>query len=111
MSNLVFLSKIIERVVLIRLDDYMNKNNLQGTAQYRYKKGESTETMLLEIVNVLVAFDENKATVILFLDLSAAFDTIDIQNCFTFCQMKLVLGEQPCKDLTAFSQEEPNVCI
>ena len=37
--------------------------------------------MLLEIVNnVLVVFDENKATVILFLDLPAAFDTIDIQK-------------------------------
>ena len=81
MSNLVFISKIIERVVLKGLDDYMNKNNLQGTAQYGYKKGESTESMLLEIVNnVLVAFDKNKATVILFLDLSAAFDTIDIQK-------------------------------
>ena len=80
-SNLVFISKIIERVVLKDLDDYMNKNNLQGTAQYGYKKGESTESMLLEIVNnVLVAFDKNKATVILFLDLSAAFDTIDIQK-------------------------------
>ena len=80
-SNLVFISKIIERVVLKRLDDYMNKDYLQSTAQYGYKKGESTEIMLLEIVNnVLVAFNENKATVILFLGLSAAFDTIDIQK-------------------------------
>ena len=30
-SNLVFIRKIIERITLKRLDDYMNKNNLQST--------------------------------------------------------------------------------
>ena len=37
--------------------------------------------LLVAVVdNVLTAFDDNKATVILFLDLSAAFDTIGIQK-------------------------------
>ena len=39
---------------------------------------ESTETLIIKIVNdVLIAMDEKEATVIMLLDLSAAFDTVD----------------------------------
>ena len=77
-SNLLFVSKLIERVVLKRLNDHLDKNALQTHSQYGYKKFHNTETMLLGIMNdVLEGFDKNKATIILFLDLSAAFDTID----------------------------------
>ena len=81
-SNLVFLSsKLIERVVLQRLDDHMNVNNLHRDEQFGYKKYHSTETMILGIVNdILSGFDEGKATIMVFLDLSAAFDTIDIEK-------------------------------
>ena len=77
-SNLLFMSKLIERVVLNRLDHHMFVNNLFCKSQFGYKKYHSTETMMLGLVDdVLSGFDENMCTIIILLDLSAAFDTID----------------------------------
>ncbi|XP_063695378.1 uncharacterized protein LOC134826809 [Bolinopsis microptera] len=46
--------------------------------QSAYKKTFSTETLLIRIWNdLLVASDEKSATVVMMLDLSAAFDTVD----------------------------------
>ena len=55
----------------------MTNNALHEPSQYGYKKFHSTETMILNLVNeALEAFDDNMATVVIFLDLSATFDTI-----------------------------------
>jgi hypothetical protein len=77
-SNLTFLGKIIERIVLKRLNHHMSLNNLHCPNQSAYKKNHSTETLLIRIWNdLLVATDEKKGTVLMLLDLSAAFDTVD----------------------------------
>ena len=81
MSNLQFLGKLIERVVLKRLNVHLDRNNLNIPNQYGYKKGHCTESLLLKITNdLLIASDKNTATVLLLLDLSAAFDTVDIDK-------------------------------
>ena len=78
-NNLVFFSKLIERIVSRRLDGHMTENALHSDSAFGYKKFHSTETMMLGVMNdVLMGFDDNQCTVMLFLDLSAAFDTIDI---------------------------------
>ena len=77
-SNLAFISKLIERCVAIRLDQHMDVNNLESDNQYGYKKGHSTETLLINVVDrALTGFDNKFASIILLLDLSAAFDTVD----------------------------------
>ena len=77
-SNLLFLGKLIERVVGIRLDSHMERNNLHCNKQYGYKKNHSTELLLTKIVNdLLLACDKKIPTLLMFLDLSAAFDTVD----------------------------------
>jgi hypothetical protein len=77
-SNLTFIGKLIERVVLRRLNDHLSKNNLHCPEQSAYKKNNSTETLLVRIWNdLLIATDEKNATVVMLLDLSAAFDTVD----------------------------------
>ena len=77
-SNLTFLGKLIERVVLKRLDAHLTKNNLHINEQSAYKQNNSTETLLVRITNdILVASDKKTATVVMILDLSAAFDTVD----------------------------------
>ena len=74
----MFLSKLIERVVAIRLNNHMTVNNLHSTKQYGYKKDHSTEMLLVKIVNDLfIACDKKIPTLVLLLDLSAAFDTVD----------------------------------
>ena len=77
-SNLLFIGKLIERVVSIRLNKHMTDNNLNSECQHGYKKGHSTETLLLKVVNdLLVACDKQLPSIVMLLDLSAAFDTVD----------------------------------
>lgn len=76
-SNLTFLSKLIERVVNIRITDHMKANNLDCHSQYGYKKHHSTETLLVHFLNeIMVAVDSKSGVVVLIIDLSAAFDTV-----------------------------------
>ena len=92
-NNLLFMSKLIERVVLTRLNDHMSQHNLHCNSNFGYKKFHSTETMMLGLVNeVLEGFDDNKCTIILFLDLSAAFDTIDHNKLLKILSEELGIG-------------------
>ena len=78
MSNLSFLPKILEKVVLRRLSNHLLNNNLFYSHQSAYRAGHSTETALLKIVNDLLStLDEDKVSLLSLLDLSAAFDITD----------------------------------
>ena len=78
MSNLSFISKILEKIVSSRLLDHIESNNLGEPLQSAYKLHHGTETALLKIQSdLLLAMDDHKASLVVFLDLSAAFDTID----------------------------------
>ena len=77
-SNLLFIGKLVERVVLKRLNEHLHKNDLNISNQSAYKKNYSTETVLIRLMNdLLVASEEKSATVVMMLDLSAAFDLVD----------------------------------
>ena len=78
-SNLTFISKMIEKVVAIRLLDYFRCNGLEELYQSAYKQFHSCETALIRVQNdILREIDGNSAVVLLLLDLSAAvFDTVD----------------------------------
>ena len=78
-SDLLFLSKLTERVVDRRLFEHMSLNNLHCMYEHGYKKMHSTETLLLPLVNnTLLSLDSNLAVIWVLIDLSAAFDTVDI---------------------------------
>ena len=78
MSNLAFLSKIIEKVVAQQMTSYLNENNLDELLQSSYKKGHSVETALLKVQSdIMLTTDVGLVVVQVLLDLSAAFDTID----------------------------------
>ena len=80
-SNLPVMSKIIEKVVAKRLTDHMNTNSLSEKFQSAYKACHSTETALIRVQNdILVSMDQHYGVVLVLLDLSAAFDTIDHDN-------------------------------
>ena len=77
-SNLSFLSKVTEKIILLQLSGYLNANNLFPTSQSAYRPGHSTETALLNMMNdILHALYNGDVTVVTLLDLSAAFSTID----------------------------------
>ncbi|PIK52690.1 hypothetical protein BSL78_10424 [Apostichopus japonicus] len=76
-SNFPFVAKILEKVSS-RLTSYLEHNGLQETHQSAYRKHHSTETALVRIQNdVMVALGGQKACLMVLLDLSAAFDTVD----------------------------------
>ena len=83
-SNLRFVSKATKKVVALLLTDHLNDNNLLETFQSAYKIGLSTETALTRINDDLLrAIDENACAILVLLDLSAAFDTVDHQILLT----------------------------
>ena len=77
-SNLNFISKLIEKVVANQLINHLQQHDLLEPFQSAYKPSHSTETALLRVSNdILRAIDEKKCVLLTLLDLSAAFDTID----------------------------------
>ena len=80
-SNLSFLSKLIERVVIKQLNAHLESDSesLLVPVQSAYRPYHSTETALLKVVNdLLLSVDEKDTGVVMaFLDQSAAFDLVD----------------------------------
>ena len=78
MSNLSFISKLIEKVVANQLNEFISHEGLLNVNQSAYKSSHSTETALLKIQNdIAFSVDSGKVVALTLLDLSAAFDTID----------------------------------
>ena len=77
-SNLNFISKILERVVAVQLQTHLDEAGLMTAFQSAYRKHHSTESALLNIHNdMLLNMTKGSVTAFTLLDLSAAFDTID----------------------------------
>ena len=72
------MSKVTEKVVAARLNAHLLENQLRESHQSAYRKFHSVETALLKVHNdIMCAVDSKKAVLMILLDLSAAFDTID----------------------------------
>ena len=77
-SNLSTISKIIERLVHSRITSHVSSSPNFNPFQSAYRKHHSTETTLLRITDSLRHICANEhAAVLVSLDLSAAFDTLD----------------------------------
>ena len=77
-SNLSFLSKTLERYVASELRHYLDTNGFNDPFQSAYRPKHSTETALVRIHEDLIqAVDSRRGVLLVLLDLSAAFDTLD----------------------------------
>ena len=78
MSNLQFTSKLTEKAVAVQLQEHMLVNGLFPELQSAYRQYHSTETALLKVKNdLLMAIDKGQVMLLVLLDLSSAFDTVE----------------------------------
>ena len=77
-SNLSVLSKLLERLVVRQLMEYLSSADLLPPLQSGFRQGHSTETAVLRVLSdILQAVDRGEVAALVLLDLSAAFDTVD----------------------------------
>ena len=89
-SNLSFLSKLIERLVCVQLVNHLGKNGLYEVFQSAYREVHSTETTLLRVQNdILQAVDCRGGAILVLLDLSVALDHEKlIRTLHAYCGIK-----------------------
>jgi len=77
-SNLSFISKLVERAVHRQLSHYVESNSLLPPVQSGFRRLHSTETAVLKLYNdIIMALDSGFITALLLLDFSSAFDCVD----------------------------------
>ena len=77
-SVLPCFSKILEKIMYNRVYNYLNDNNLLFYKQFGFRKGHSTDDALISLINSIYdSFNQNKYTLVVFIDLSKPFDTVD----------------------------------
>ena len=92
-SNLSFLSKVMEKVISIRILGHILDNNIVDSFQSAYRACHSCETALLRVCNdIVTTIGKSNGSFLVFLDLSAAFDTIDHDNLFYILEKYVGIG-------------------
>jgi len=77
-SNLSFISKLLEKIVQMRIQTFFDSNGLMPRMQSAYRRFHSTETAVTKVFSdLLVAADSGQISALCLLDLTAAFDTVD----------------------------------
>ena len=72
------MSKLLEKIVIKQLNEHFDGHNLREQLQSAYQAGQGIETALVKVFNdCLVLMDKKRIILLILLDLSAAFDTID----------------------------------
>ena len=77
-NNLAYISKLAERSVFNQMHDHLVRSDLYPVLQSAYRRYHTTETALLKVRNeILMNMNSQRVTLLVLLDLSAAFDTVD----------------------------------
>jgi hypothetical protein len=91
------LGKLFEKIILKRLNFQLRELKVFRNDQYDFKRGHSTTHALLwNAERITHGFNNNKATVTLFLDIERAFDKM----CTTGIIAKLIKAKIPPQYLT-----------
>ena len=102
-SNLSFISKVIERAVFLQVDNYMKRNDLYPSLQSAYRRNHSTETALLKVTNdILLNMNSQQTVLLVLLDLSAAFDRVDYSVLLRRLQFSFGIADTPLKWFSSY---------
>lgn len=76
-SILSTLSKLTEKIILKRLNDYENKHNIMVDEKFGFRQKHHTVQQVTRIVNdISINFNYSKTTVMTLLDIEKAFDKV-----------------------------------
>lgn len=76
---------------MLQLNQFLDEHKIWEKYQSGFRKGHSTETALLKVVNDMrLNIDKGNASVLILLDLSAAFDTVD--HCILINRLEKLVG-------------------
>jgi len=104
-SNLHKVSKLIER--LVQLKPQLLANGNFNPLQSAYRSGHSTKTALQKILDSFYkAIDSKKLTVMISLDISAAFDTINHSKQLSRFRDEFGVTDMALKWLKSYFEEQ-----
>ena len=71
-------SKIFEKIIYNRLNNYFSNHNILTNEQFGFRVKHSTSHVICDVINKLQnSCDNKKFTCLILLDLSKAFDTVN----------------------------------
>ena len=72
--------KLFEKMILQRLDSWVESNHLLSDTQYGFRRGKGTNDCLALLASdIRVAFERKEQTASVFLDIKGAFDSVSIE--------------------------------
>ena len=102
-SNLSFLSKVIEKVISIRILGHILDNNIVDSFQSAYRVGHSCETALLRVYSdIVTTVGKGNGSFLDLLDLTVAFDTIDHDNLFYILEKYVEIGGSAVRPIRSY---------
>lgn len=70
-------AKVFEKIIKVRLNDFLKKFKILSEMQYGFREGKSTQDAILALTSkVYTALDESIPSLAVFIDLAKAFDTV-----------------------------------
>ena len=79
-SNIPILSKVFEKLTLIRLISFVSRYKLLSDSQYGFIRGRNTSQAAIRLVSfIMQSYSKRMYSACFFLDLRKAFDTVDHQ--------------------------------
>ena len=102
-TNISFLSKIVEKVIAQQLTQYLDTNHMLPVVQSAYRRNHSTETALVNIINeLLVSADKGQVTLLLTLDQTAAFDVLETEILIKRLQTRFAIQDRALRLLKSY---------
>ena len=102
-SNLSFISKLIERVIHRQLSTFVEINQLLPPTQSGFRRFHSTETAVVKVYNdIVTALDAGLITALFLLDFSAAFDCVDPSILLQALELKFGITASALKWIASF---------
>ena len=88
-TNIKTMSKIVEKCVLQQMVDYFDWNGLWPPLQSAYRQHHSTETAIVYFLERVTEIFARKLALLISLDLTSAFDTVNFNVLLKVLQNKL----------------------